>query len=120
MGAAAVGSGGTRINGPNTTKGSRVDSDEVTLAVGNMPEHKHDSGTYETDTLDTHRHSTGGTGATGGSNGTGGGQLRSTGGAGGHGHDLEGQIAEAGGSDPVDLRQPWVKMMPLVYTGVTT
>lgn len=120
MGAAAVGSGGTRVNGPLTAKGSRVDSDEVTLAVANLPEHKHDSGTYETDTQDPHRHSaTGGTGAAGGASGTGGAGLRNTAGAGGHGHVLEGQIADAGGSDPVDMRQPWVKMMPLVHTGVT-
>ena len=120
VGAAAVGAGGTRVNGPQTAKGSRVDSDEVTLSVANMPEHKHDSGTYQTDVNEAHRHGTGGTGATGGSPGSGGGGLQATGEAGGHGHVLSGQIASSGGGDPVDVRQPWVKMMPLVFTGATT
>ena len=120
MGGAAVGAGGTRIAGPQTSKGSSIDTDEVTLAIANMPEHKHKKGTLKTDTAKPHRHSTGGTGNAGGAPGTGGSSPRATGEAGGHGHVLAGQVADSGGTDPIDLRQPWIKLVPLVYTGVAS
>ena len=118
MGAAAVGSGGTRVAGPLTAKGSRFETDEVTLAVANLPRHRHEKGTLKTDVNKAHRHSTGGAGAAG--TGRGGSGLQRTGSAGAHTHVLSGNLADSGGTDPIDLRQPWVKMLPLVYTGVVS
>ena len=40
-GAAAIGAGGTRVAGPNTSVGSEWNSDTVTLTSANMPRHSH-------------------------------------------------------------------------------
>ena len=103
----SIGSGGTRINGPNTAVGSTNDNDGVVLAIGNLPEHDHDSGTYRTDKEDPHTHiypaGSGGSGYI-----AGGSRNNQTGRAGSHDHPITGQSKSSGGTEALDVKQKHV------------
>lgn len=112
-----MGASGTRVAGPQTSVGSTVDSDDYEMVVGNLPEHDHGAGDFRTDFDDGHVHTFPYINrAASGRIISGTGNRGSTGIAGGHDHTLTGQSADAGGTEPLDMQQPSIKVMALMKT----
>ena len=114
-GAAAVGMGGTRENGPLAATGSGIDTDGDQIPIAALPEHDHDAGDYKTDVDDGHDHSVSVTGPGSGQY-DGGGADGPTGEEDPHDHPLTGDTGDAGGTDDFPVRQPSVHMMSIIRT----